>query len=69
MLSAGSAQIQSPSDYEIGSIDPGRYVLEVYRLPENLSDITAYQSLDRSPLFQQEVQLGERDVRVDIVIR
>lgn len=63
---AGSAQARCNGDYEIRGIDPGRYLLEAYRLPEDPSDISAYQSLDRRPLFQQEIQVGERDLQIDI---
>lgn len=65
---AGFGMIAPDSTWEIADVEPGEYILEIPRLPENPTDPGAYEGLDRTPLFRRDVTVRERDLKIDIEI-
>ncbi len=52
--------------YSIEDVEPGEYILEIPRMPENPMDLAAYQTMDRTPHFRKTVEVGNQDLEIDI---
>jgi len=65
---AGLGRIKSGDTYEMMDIEPGEYVLEIPRLPEDPTDLEAYSTMDRTPHFRKEIKVLDKDVELDIKI-
>ena len=65
---AGMAMVQGTA-YEIEDVEPGTYILEIPRIPDNPMDLGAYAKMaDRSPWYRTEITVESRDIEHDIKI-
>ncbi len=65
---AGTGFVAPDDTYVIPDVDPGEYILEVPRMPENPLDMKAMAKMDRTPYFRKTVKVGKTDLELDIVI-
>ena len=62
----GMAMLGPDGEFAIADIEPGEYILEVPALPEDPTDLGAYQEMDRTPHHRETITVRESDVTVRI---
>ncbi len=65
----GVGFITADDRYEIEDLDPGEYILEIPKMPQDPTDLAAYETMDRTPHFSKKVEVKDKDVELDIKIR
>ncbi|MFQ5655862.1 MAG: carboxypeptidase regulatory-like domain-containing protein, partial [Planctomycetota bacterium] len=65
---AGIAMVTPDGAYVIPDVEPGEYILEVPRMPADPTDLQAYKEMDRTPLFREEITVGDTDLEINIEI-
>ncbi|MCA8960456.1 MAG: carboxypeptidase regulatory-like domain-containing protein, partial [Planctomycetes bacterium] len=63
---AGMAMVDADGNFEIDDLEPGTYIVEVPRLPENPTDLQSYRTSDRTPHYRKELEVKDRDVELRI---
>jgi hypothetical protein len=66
---AGVGFVTPDNKYEIPDIEPGTYILEVARMPDNPTDLKAYEKMDRRPHYRKEVTVEDEDLEHNIEIK
>lgn len=66
---AGMAMVGPDGAFAMEDIEPGEYILEIPAMPDDPTDVEAYQTMDRTPVHRRTIQVGESDMTVRIVIR
>ena len=65
----GVGMIDAEGKYEVSGLEPGKYILEIPRMPADLTDLSAYAKMtDRTPYYRKEVTIEEKDLEVNIKI-
>lgn len=64
----GVGMIQPDGTFMMSDIEPGEYILEVPRLPDNIMDMAAYSRMDRTPSHRSTIRIGEENKEVEIEI-
>ena len=57
------------SKYEIPDIEPGAYIIEVAKMPDDPTDMAAYEKMDRTPPFRKEITVEKKYLELDIEIK
>ncbi len=64
---AGMGMVGSDGTYEIIDVEPGTYILEIPKMPEDPTDMEAYAKMeDRSPYYRKEITIKDSDLKHDI---
>ena len=56
----GFAMIQTDGTFQMLDIDPGEYIIEIPRLPQNMMDMDAYSRMDRTPRYRATIQVTDK---------
>ncbi len=62
----GMAMLGPDGEFAIADIEPGEYILEIPALPDDPTDLQAYQEMDRTPLHRETITVRESDVTLSI---
>lgn len=65
----GLGMVTPEDEYEIEDIEPGEYILEVPRMPADPTDLEAYKTMDRRPLYRKDITVEKKDLELDIEIK
>lgn len=65
---AGIGFVSQDGKYKIDDVEPGKYVLEIPRMPDNPGDLQALAEMDRTPHYRREIIVRDRDITRDIEI-
>lgn len=67
---AGIGMVTPAGTYTIADVEPGEYIMEIPRTPDNLADAAAYAEMDRTPYFRKTVSVvAGSDLEVDIKVK
>ncbi len=66
---AGIAMVTPEDKYEIPDIEPGAYLIEVAKMPDDPTDMAAYEKMDRTPHYRKEITVEKKDLEHDIEIK
>ena len=66
---AGVGFISPEGAFQIVDVEPGKYTLEVPKMPANPADLEAFGKTDRRPYYRQEITVRDRDVTHDIEVK
>ena len=64
---AGIGFVRQDNTYEVADVAPGDYILEVPRLPADMTNPRAYEEMeDRTPYVTVEVKVEDKDVELNL---
>ena len=66
---AGMGFIRPDGAYEATDIEPGEYILEVPRMPDDPTNLEAYAQMDRTPHFRKKITVRDEDLQLDFEIK
>jgi hypothetical protein len=65
----GVGFVTPDNKYEIVDIEPGTYILETVKMPDNPTDLKAYEKMDRIPHYREEITVKDEDLEHNIEIK